>query len=150
MNPIPLLQFLALASFGALALCAAAPVAVAIEPAKDGNLLSVGETKRFAEDLKITFLALKKDTRCPINAKCLSAGDAVAVLRIKAGDKPAKNYNLHLNGKKSHIQVDPTSPGDPFKFYSISIARLTPDRIAGEKIQQSDYRLKLSLATAIE
>ena len=85
MNPIPLLQFLALASFGALALSAAAPVAVAVEPAKEDNLLSVGETKRFADDLKITFLALKKDTRCPINAKCLSAGDAVAFLSADAG-----------------------------------------------------------------
>lgn len=151
MNEVLILKFLALAAFGALTLtAAAAPSPVAIEAAKGGNVLSVGKTKRFESDLTITLLAIKKDTRCPSNARCISAGNAIAVLRIKAGNHPARNYNLHLNGKKSNIHVDPTDPGDSLKFYSISIDRLSPDRIAGSKIRQSDYRLKLSIATAVE
>jgi len=151
MNDILFFKFLALAAFGALTLsAAAAPPSLAAEAAKGGNTLSVGETRRFDSDLKITLLAIKKDSRCPINARCAKAGNAIALLGIKAGKHPLKNYRLYLNGKKQHIQVDPTEPGEPLKFYSISIARLSPDRIAGETIKQSDYRLKLSIATAVE
>ena len=122
------------------------------EPDK-GKRLSVGQTLRFDSDLSVTFLAVLEDGRCPINAICTSAGNAVVSLRVKvAGQKP-KIVSLHTDSKKkSQIIVAKEYPdgmaGIP-KSYIISIASLTPLPFAGKRTRQSDYRLKLAIGVAV-
>lgn len=123
------------------------------EPQK-GKRLSVGQTLRYDEGLSVTFLAVLNEGRCPINARCVSAGDAEISLRIKAGNQKPKIVSLHTAGKgKRHIVIPANEFPDGVagipKSYTISIASLTPQPYAGEKTPQSAYRLKLKITVAV-
>ncbi len=132
-------------------LCASVSPATAAE--EDDKFLQVGETLKYDSDLEITFLAVPKDSRCPINARCITAGDAVVVLRVKAGNQTARNVRIHTHLKPRRVVI----PANEFpegmagipKSYVISIARLTPQPIAGKKTLQSDYRLRLRISVAV-
>ncbi|RYD31344.1 MAG: hypothetical protein EOP87_14910 [Verrucomicrobiaceae bacterium] len=128
----------------------AAPDEVPSAPAK-GKGLSVGQTLRHDEDLAVTFLAVLKDTRCPMEAKCIAAGKAVVSLRIKVGKQKARIVSLSTLGKDRRII--PLLPdaevvvGIP-KTYAISIASISPERSVRKKLIQADYRLKLKVQVA--
>ena len=148
MNRRHLIRALAL---GSCAFLLGAVRASAGEPGND-KTLHVGETLRYDRGLKITFLAVRNDSRCPINAKCIWAGDAAVVLRVKAGNQAARKVTLHTNLKPQTVVIPaqifpPDTAGIP-KSYVISIAALTPQPEAGKKTLQSDYRLKLDIAVA--
>ena len=114
--------------------------------------LKVGETLRYDSGLKITFLAVKNDSRCPINAQCISAGDAEVVLRVKAGNQAARKVVIHTNLEPSTIVIPAEElPAGMFgipKSYVISIGRLNPLPNTEKKLLQSDYRLKLQISVA--
>ncbi len=114
--------------------------------------LRVGESMRFDSDLKITFLAVSNDSRCPINAKCISAGNAEIVLRVEAGNQAAKNYRLNTNRKPRQLIIPanvfpPGFFGIP-KTYGIEIASLSPLPY-GDKTPQKAYRLRLGISVAV-
>ena len=148
MNRRHLIQALAMGSFAFLF---AATPASAVE---EGNTkaLHVGETLRYDLGLKVTFLAVRNDSRCPINAKCIWAGDAEVVLRVKAGNQAARRVILHTHLKPQTVvipaQVFPPGTAGIPKSYVIAIASLTPQPEAGKKTLQSDYRLKLAVSAA--
>ena len=125
----------------------------AAAPAKGrSKLLSVGEALRFDDDLTITFVRVKKDQRCPINAMCLTAGDAEVILRVKVGSRKARTVSLHTDNKPSSLVFPVRYPdgmvGIP-KSFLVSIASLNPLPYAGKKTRQKDYRLKLAISTAV-
>ena len=101
MNRRHLIRALALGS------CAFLLGAVRASAAEPGNekTLHVGETLRYDRGLKITFLAVRNDSRCPINAKCIWAGDAAVVLRVKAGNQAARRVTLHTNLKPQTVVI---------------------------------------------
>ncbi len=140
------LALVALASATALFSTTAASAA-----SDDSGSLSVGETYRPYEDLKITFLAVTNESRCPINALCISAGNAEIMIRVKAGKQPAKNYKLNTNRKPLYQVIPIVYPegmaGIP-KSYVLSIGELSPLPFAGKKTKLSDYRLKLAIQVA--
>ena len=138
-----------------LALAAIAPVfpmSAASAASKGSGSISVGETYHYDKDLRITFVEVVNDSRCPINAKCISEGDAEILLRVKAGAGPAKNYRLHTHLKPRRQIISVKYPdgmaGIP-KSYQLSIAELSPLPTAGRKTKQSDYRLKLAIQVAL-
>ncbi|RYD19122.1 MAG: hypothetical protein EOP88_20170 [Verrucomicrobiaceae bacterium] len=148
-----LIQSLALAVLGGGAILTTRATAATPEEPSKGKRLSVGQTLRFDEDLTVTFLAVLKDGRCPINAICTSAGNAEVSLRVKVGKQKPKIVSLHTDGKKKRqIIVAKEYPdgmaGIP-KSYAISIASLDPLPFAGKKTKQSEYRLKLKIDVAL-
>ncbi len=117
------------------------------------DALRVGESMRFDRDLKITFLAVSDDSRCPINAACISAGNAEIVLRIEAGNQPTKNYRLNTDSKPRQLIIPanvfpPGFFGIP-KSYGIEIDSLNPLPTAGQKTRQAAYRLRLRISVAV-
>ena len=125
---------------------------VASAASKRSESISIGESYRYDNDLKITFLAVTKESRCPMNAKCTSAGDAEILLRVKAGGGPAKNYRLHthLKPRRQIIPIEyPEGMAGIPKSYQLRIADLSPLPIAGKKTKPSDYRLKLAINVAL-
>lgn len=111
--------------------------------------MSVGQSQRYASDLKVTFLAVKNDSRCPLGVFCITAGDAEVELRVKVGDNPAKNVSIHTNRKPQTVTLSVLTPGAigiP-KSYTLHVSELTPRRI-GVTLKQSDYRLSLGVQTA--
>lgn len=148
-----LIQSLAMTLLGGGTLLGSRASAATPEEPQKGKRLSVGETLRHGEDLTITFLAVLKDSRCPINAICISAGHAEVSLRIKAGNQKPRIVTLHTDGKKRRItipanEVTAAVVGIP-QSHTISIAALDPLPFAGKKTKQSDYRLKLKIKTAV-
>lgn len=150
MNRRQLIRTLALTTLAASASTATAHAAKAA--AEKDRTLKVGETLRYDSELEITFLGVRKDRRCPINAACLTQGDAVVALRVKAGNQAPRNVRIHTNLKPRKLVIPanefpPGMAGIP-KSYVISIARLTPLPMAGKPTLQSDYRLKLRISVA--
>ena len=149
-----LIQSLAMTVLGFGTLFLGRAAAATPERLPKGKRLSVGGILRHDEDLSITFLAVLKDSRCPINAICISAGNAEVSLRIKAGNQKPRVVTLSTDGEKNrHItipanEVSADVVGIP-KSYTISITSLSPLPFAGKKTKQSDYRLKLKIRTAV-
>ena len=143
-----LIRVIAIASF---TLLFGATRASAAEPGKE-KVLHVGESLRYDSGLKLTFLAVCNDSRCPFNAQCLSSGDAEVVLLVKAGNQKAREIRIHtdLQPRTVMIPVNVYPPGlgvvSVFDFYAISIARLAPLPNTEKKLLQSDYRLKLNIS----
>jgi hypothetical protein len=120
------------------------------DPASGKNL-RVGQSWRYDDGLKITFLAVRDDNRCPIEARCLCEGDAKVVLLVKTVNQAPKKVVLHTSRKPRLVFIPAFPPGTigiP-KTYGISVGSLTPDPHIGKKIHQSDYRLNLSIAVAL-
>lgn len=155
MNRRHLLKTLALSALGTAPFLAtrARGEVPAEEPPKGQRRIGVGQTLRYDEGLAVTFLAVLRDKRCPINASCLTAGDAEVLLRVKAGNQKPKILSLRTDGKKDHLVV----PAEKFpdgvagipKSYVIRIAELNPLPYAGKKTRQSDYRMKLAISVAV-
>ena len=148
MNRRHLIQALAMAS-GAFLFSAVSASAV-----ECGNeeALRVGETLRYDRGLKVTFLGVRNDSRCPINARCTRPGDAEVILRVKASNQAARRITLHTNLQPQSVVIPaqlfpPGTAGIP-KSYVISIGSLTPLPEAGKKTPQSAYRLKLEISVA--
>ena len=117
------------------------------------DALRVGGSRRFDSDLKITFLTVSKESRCPINARCISAGNAEIGLRVEAGNQPAKNYRLNTHDEPRHLVIPanvfpPGTVGIP-KSFGIKIDSLLPLPTAGVKTPLSAYRLRLGITVAV-
>lgn len=140
-----LFRLLALSALGAGHGLSGDAHTTASNPSPQRDLFSVGKTKNYGNGLKVTFLEVKKDTRCPQGIKCDTPGDAIAVLKIKVGTQIAKNYQLHTNRLPNKVTIpgDPDLKGGP-KSFVIKLISLSPERFSFVvKIPQSDYRLDL-------
>lgn len=145
-----LIRCLALTALGTRAITGTSHAA---EAAKRGEPLRVGGSMRFDSELRITFLAVADDSRCPINAQCISAGDAEIILRIKAGNQEARNYRLHTDAAPRQLVIPaniypPGMTGIP-KSYVIGIDSLNPLPTAGKKTRQAAYRLLLRIDVVV-
>ena len=119
---------------------------------RDSALLRVGESLQYDKGLKVTFLAVSRDHRCPINAQCLTQGNATVILRVKAGRQAARNVKIHTHDNPREVVIPanefpPGMAGIP-KSYVISIAHLNPLPLAGNKTSQTRYRLGLRILVA--
>lgn len=147
-----LIKSLAMTVLGASSIAVAgnALVAPTLEPYNPFPLMRVDESFRYDSGLKVTFLAVKNDTRCPINARCTSPGNAEIKMRVKIGAQPWKIITLHTNSKPRYVVLSALEPGTVGipKSYILRVTELTPGRTAGKTIKQSDYRMRLSISVA--
>lgn len=112
--------------------------------------LAVGQSLRYDSGLKLTFLKVKNDSRCPIGVMCITAGDAEVVLIAKVGNQPDKIIRVHTNYSPTSVSIPAAAPGtiSTMKTYYVKIASLSPFRRMGTTIKQSDYRLALDISVA--
>ncbi|MEO5714835.1 MAG: hypothetical protein ABIT37_15250 [Luteolibacter sp.] len=145
-----LIKSLAMAAIGTSAFLATSGQASA-KDAVPSPLLSVGESMHYDDGLKITFIGVKNDSRCPMGALCIWAGDAEVLLRARVGNQPPKIISVHTNLKPRVVVLSAVPPGmiGIPKSYSIWIGELTPRPKIGKKLKQSDYRLSLSISVAV-
>lgn len=97
--------------------------------------LSADQTARVAgEELSVTFQAVTQDSRCPINAMCVSAGNAAVQINVaKTGQA---NALLSL-GDDSLIRQAVYAP------YAVEFVDLTPLPQAGRVTPLGEYILRL-------
>jgi hypothetical protein len=114
-----------------------AATAFAAEPER--LTLRIGEQKT-AKDagIKVKFVSVVEDSRCPANVNCIWAGNAKVQIRITdtKGRAPAETVVLNTNG---------TPQSERFYVYSVSVVGLTPQPGANGRVNKSRYRLVVNV-----
>lgn len=98
--------------------------------------LAIGQTVVISgENLKIKFLDVTGDSRCPIGVTCIWAGEVSAVIQL--GDDSSANLTI----------VEPGHGGQSNQTYSnyLFSFHVEPYPEAGKPIAQEDYRLLLTV-----
>lgn len=141
-NWIQLVALSVLASATGFSNLAAAPEASPLQ-----RLIRVGETRKYDNGMKVKFLRVTRDKRCPLGDECDSPGDATLELRIKVGKKPSKTYQIHTNKgrKRLWILLDPEDKKGR-RYYRISVNSLSPLPFEGKVTPPENYRLDLKVS----
>lgn len=140
--------FLTLISLGSTA-----PLALADDASHRGGSvkrLQIGQTWRFDDGLKVTFLSVKSDSRCPTGARCISEGDAEVVFRVTAGKGKPRKVVLHTTQDPQFVLI-PAQPAGTIgipKSYVIELRALAPYPAIGKEIPDAAYRAKLRISIA--
>jgi hypothetical protein len=80
-------------------------------------VLRVGQEVRVDSDLRLTFLAVPEDSRCPTHFECFWQGDGAVAIAYAAGTGPSFADTLHT-------ALDPRAA--QFAGYAITLLALTP------------------------
>jgi hypothetical protein len=96
--------------------------------------LAPGQSAMVADSsLRIAFVGVSGDSRCPADALCIQGGDAVVQIRVVNG-APAR-YELHT-GDTSRSAVSHAG-------YRIALTELQPYPFSSRPIAPADYRATL-------
>jgi hypothetical protein len=94
--------------------------------------IKIGETI-VVGDLKLTFRRVENDSRCPIDAICVWAGDAEIALRIEQASQAAvAALHTHLEPKQT-----------VWNGYTIQLVSLAPSQSSSSPIDPSRYQAQL-------
>lgn len=91
----------------------------------------------FAGHLKIKFVEVTDDSRCPTGVTCVWAGNAVVKLVITGYRAGSKTVELNTNGGVK---------GDQLEGYAINLESVTPYPKANKPIKKTDYRATISVS----
>ena len=99
--------------------------------------LEIGQSAAFFEPALVITFAAASDSRCPINAMCIWAGDGVASLVLHVGPRDGDGPDHHVD---LHTFLQPRSaPWGP--YYEIRLISLDPYPEVGTP--QGPYRATL-------
>lgn len=98
--------------------------------------LNVGKQKTAKKSrLKIKFLEVTEDSRCPTGVNCIWAGNAKVKVKI-IGARSSKEFEFNTNmGPK----------GDTFEGWAITIDELTPAPHADKPVDPKSYKAKFTV-----
>jgi hypothetical protein len=97
-------------------------------------VLAPGQTSAAdAGPVRVRFDSVENDSRCPADAACIQAGDAVVGVTVTAADRRRQSYELHTTGATSVVHDGVT----------ISVEGLDPRPAGSRPIRPADYRLTL-------
>lgn len=106
--------------------------------AKDDSLsVSLKHQESFIinDELQVSFLGVAADSRCPLNAMCVWAGDAEIKLNLKFKET-TKEVSIHTTLFPKSIL---------FERYEIDLIEVEPYPVLSSKIEQKDYFIKLKV-----
>jgi hypothetical protein len=103
-----------------------APDAVAGQPFE----LRAGSTAVLPNGARLTFERVTADSRCPIDAICVWAGDATVAVSLSRSGTVAQSSELH---------TQPTGSQISYSDYTISLTELTPYPRSSQKTPPGDY-----------
>ena len=97
--------------------------------------ISVGESVSLKEmDVSITFSAVTRDSRCPKDANCVVAGEAVVIFQASSGGGSTDlTFRVPPGG----------SDAREFEEVSITITELDPQTESGKRIDPASYTAKV-------
>ena len=98
--------------------------------------LAPGATAR-AEDARVTFVRVESDSRCPIDANCVSAGEATILVRVAAAG---------LDGEYALSLLDAARRSVNHRGYVITFTALEPYRDTRHQPNPGDYRATIEVA----
>lgn len=96
--------------------------------------LGVGEAASIQDtSVRLQFLRVSGDSRCPADAICIQGGDAL--VHVRAGDGNMNEYELHT-GDQSRAAIDHAA-------FRIELIDLQPYPFSSRTIRPEDYRATL-------
>jgi hypothetical protein len=99
--------------------------------------LAVGESAVAGNTgIRVELREVVSDSRCPINALCVWAGDAEVRLGVRSGNGSWSEINLH-----TYLQPQSVRYG----AYIIRLVLVAPPRVAEEEVKLSDYRVSVAV-----
>ena len=92
--------------------------------------LGVGQTAVTADGLRIRFDSVRSDSRCPMDALCIRAGEAVLAVTLSLPGEPAASRDL---------QTVPAQSQTSYSRFTITLSQLQPYPRSDRQIQPHDY-----------
>jgi len=103
--------------------------------------LGIGEIAFIeSENIKITFLNVMEDSRCPADVKCFWRGVATIQLNIIKNDQNLGVYvisDYNFNNWKNELKID---------NYKITLVDINPTPVADQKLEEIDYIVTLTIS----
>lgn len=90
-----------------------------------------------AERLQIRFDRVVSDSRCPKDAQCVWAGEAVIRLTVTLPDASIKSID---------VKASPTDKGTAVGTFGVSVNDLQPLPTVNGAVRDADYRVTLTVA----
>jgi hypothetical protein len=88
-----------------------------------------------AGKIKVTFVRIEEDSRCPVGTQCVWAGNARVKIKLSKGRKAPKTYELNST-------LDPRTL--TFEGYDIAFVNLSPQR-SMSKVAARNVKLTVSI-----
>ncbi|HEY5809179.1 MAG TPA: hypothetical protein VIT67_14495 [Povalibacter sp.] len=101
-----------------------------------GVTVAPGEVVKISE-LKVRFIAVTEDSRCPRDTTCFWAGEVKVQIAIEQPSQPLQQAEVEEGGN--------TVVGD----YRVTVLRVQPERTSETKIPPQDYRATLKVDKAV-
>ena len=101
--------------------------------------LDVGATATLADGLRIRFERVRADSRCPLDALCVRAGEAIIDVTLSASNGSAEVREMRTDAPGSRI-----SHGQ----HTIHLTALVPFPRSTQQIDPRDYVATFIIATA--
>ncbi len=120
--------------------CKKDPIKPALRFPDGKGILSVGQTGLFymkgdQNPIRLKFIKVTEDSRCPANARCIWAGEVVAEIEI------------NKQGPFSVASAEATKPPLFVEGKHITITQVLPNRGTSDtQINQEDYQLEFSVS----
>lgn len=93
-----------------------------------------------SEDVRIKFVDVTEDSRCPSDVVCVWEGQATILLDAVLGSEDVNRFHLTIRGSGGSVDG---SNSKTIGQYSVTMASLQPYPKASEKIELSDYIAEL-------
>lgn len=141
MTRLTLMGLAALSVAGGLAACDDEPTGP--KPGESFTL-AVGESAALDTiQASLRFLAVSEDSRCPLRAQCVWAGDGAVLLEIAPADGDAAEHTLHTNPE--------SGPGSMLLAgFELTLLALEPYPDTPGEIEPDEYRATLALYERLE
>jgi hypothetical protein len=83
--------------------------------------------------IRVSFLRVLGDSRCPADALCIQGGDAIVAIQVEPDGSGAVPYELHTGDMR------PVTHGN----FTIELVQLSPYPFSSRTIQPDEYRATL-------
>jgi hypothetical protein len=100
--------------------------------------LKAGETATIPDGARLRFDALRSDSRCPIDAICISAGDAIIAVTLMRGSG-SESRELHTMPAQSQLS---------YSRYTIKLTELQPYPRSDRPARPDDYVATFVVSTS--
>ncbi|HSB10605.1 MAG TPA: hypothetical protein VLM38_14040 [Blastocatellia bacterium] len=80
--------------------------------------------------LRIDFVDVLDDTRCPSDVQCISAGNAALNLELRWKSRPPNSVLVNTTSGPAQAEI---------RRFVVKLVRLVPNPVAGQSIDKADY-----------
>ena len=92
--------------------------------------LKTGAVSVLPDGARLRFERVQSDSRCPMDALCVWAGDATISVSLNPDNGPTESREMHTQPTGSQIW---------YANYTITLTALTPYPVSSQEIRAADY-----------